>query len=221
MIISKNIKFFIVLIWLFWGSVEPAFSGSTKFVSNYDFLQQTTSEAFKQLFESLELNTAGKFTVTAHPADANQAWFINNCVYRVLKEFGFIDIYFDSCGIKNKSEGTVYHLFYKIIELKLDYEPESGWSFKTNKMLSRSAKTQFFVQISDCRSRKLLWSGEIRNEKTDSVSLQQARKFQSSALPVPNPKIPAYGLVKRFIEPVLAISVSGAIIYLFYVLRSQ
>lgn len=214
-------KYWIVLgCMLFWGS-GPSLSNSTRYVSNFDFLKKTACETFRELFQSIELNREAKFKIKNHQADNEQAWFVDGCIFETLKGLGAIDIYIDSGESEVEGGEHVFNIFYHIIELSLDLQPTSGWSFREVKTLNRTAKAHFHVQISAGNYGKLIWNQAIKREDHDQIPTRVAKESQSTAMPVTIAMAPSTSLIKRFIEPVVVVGISGAIIYSFYALRSK
>lgn len=214
-------KILVVLGAIFFLGIGSGFPNSTKYISNYDFLKKTTCETFRPLFKALGFNTHHTIIIKHHPADSLQVWFVDGCLIETLQEAGFNNIFIDPAKVKKNNKENVYKVFYKIIELSLNYRSKSNWSFTEAKMLNRTVVTHFQIQIFENDKGKLIWSNELRQEARDQIPTWVAKEFQSNALPIAIPRVPSTSLLKRFIEPALVLSISGGIIYSFYALRSN
>jgi hypothetical protein len=106
-------------------------------------------------------------------------------------------------------------LFYRIIELKLDYPKVKRKSFLGEKLVTRRASINLSFRLEDKATGKVLWSKRGKEEKSDVVKKMMIKSLDNESYPFLSPSLSSDSQGK-YLEPALVAAVVGGLIYLFF-----
>lgn len=109
-------------------------------------------------------------------------------------------------------------LFYRIIEMSLDYPKIERKGFFGKRLVTRKASLNLSFRLEDNASGKVLWSKRGKDEKSDLIKKGMAGSLNNEIYPFLSPSLPE-DTQSRFIEPALVVAVVGGLIYLFFANR--
>lgn len=109
-------------------------------------------------------------------------------------------------------------LFYRIIELKLDYPKVKRKSFLGAKLVTREVSINLSFRLEDKITRKVLWDKRGKEKKSDLVKKSMIKSLNNHSYPFLSPSLSSDSQSK-YLEPALLAAVVGGLVYLFFANR--
>jgi hypothetical protein len=109
-------------------------------------------------------------------------------------------------------------LFYRIIEMSLDYPEIKRKSFLGGRMLVRRSRLNLSFRLEDEATGQVLWTRRGQQERSDLINRSMAKSLNNRSYPFLSPPLPD-DTHSRFLEPALVAVVVGGLIYLFFANR--
>lgn len=109
-------------------------------------------------------------------------------------------------------------LFYRIIEMSLDYPKIKRKGFLGKRIVTRKARLNLSFRLEDKVTGKVLWTKRGKEERSDLIKKNRIKSVNNQSYPFLSPSLPADSQ-SRFIEPALVVAVVGGLIYLFFANR--
>ncbi len=109
-------------------------------------------------------------------------------------------------------------LFYRIIDLKLDYPKTQRRGIWGRRSVTRRAWMVLSFREEDQTTGKVLWSHRGEQEKTDIIQPSWIKSLSNQSYPFLCPSFSSDPL-SRYVEPVLVTTIIGGLVYLFFANR--
>ncbi len=109
-------------------------------------------------------------------------------------------------------------LFYRIIEMSLDYPKVKRKGFFGASLVTRKAWLNLSFRLEDKFTGKVLWTKRGKEERSDLIKKSKIKSVKNESYPFLNPSLPG-DPQSRFFEPALVVAVVGGLIYLFFANR--
>lgn len=186
--------------------------------SNFEIFNELSAQCVQEVLDGNLAREVKKVLLQKIDTADSLNWFIENTLFNLLKQHGVDSIQY---GEAASGFGQTVLVRYKIVNLSLSYENENRWRLFNRTHNARHFKLQFFLQLINPQQGTVLWSGVLAREFRDQVPPNQIAGIESSAIPFTQARYPNRSIYARFVEPVLILSTTGTIIYLFYAFRSQ
>ncbi len=166
----------------------------------------------QKIFERLPLGTNSSILIRSPmSADPGGRWLVEHGLVKNLYQHGISNIYLE------RSDSTVcWILDYQILGLNVSY----GRSEQKNS-IERALGLKLAVRALDGRSGRLLWLDEYQEEFHDKVPIQGVTQLEDQGFAFTHGQLPRAHSVKSYIEPVVVMMSTAAVIYLFFRLRSK
>ena len=183
--------------------------------SNEEFLRGTLRSLFEQTFKDFpEANSKFVFLKTEEDNPAN--WLLEDELVSYLLSLNY-QISLGSPD-SNYTLPESNSLFYRIIELKLDYPKVKRKSFLGEKLVTRRATLNLAFRLENKATGKVLWSKRGQEEKSDVVKKSMIKSLNNDSYPFLSPSLSSDSQSK-YLEPALVAAVVGGLIYLFFANR--
>lgn len=111
-----------------------------------------------------------------------------------------------------------WSLFYRIIEMSLNYPKIERKGFLGKRMVTRKAGLNFSFRLEDNATGKVLWTKRGKEERSDMIKKSLVKSVNNQSYPLLSPSLPD-DPQSRFLEPALVVAVVGGLIYLFFANR--
>jgi hypothetical protein len=109
-------------------------------------------------------------------------------------------------------------LFYRIIDLKLDYPQTYRKGFLKEKLVTRRAVANLSFREENPTTGKVVWLKRGRLERTDVVRKSAIKSLNNQSYPFLSPSLSGDPM-NKYLEPALLTAVVGGVIYLFFANR--
>lgn len=186
--------------------------------TNFEIFNELSTQCVQEVLDGNLAREVKKVLLQKIDAGDSLNWFIENTLFNLLKQHGVDSIRYGEAASGLRQTVLIR---YKIVNLSLAYENENRWRLFNRTHTTRHFKLQFFLQLINPQQGTVLWSGVLAREFRDQVPPNQIAGIESSAIPFTQARFPDRSIYTRFVEPVLILSTTGTIIYLFYAFRSQ
>jgi len=89
-----------------------------------------------------------------------------------------------------------------------------------NKKVSRRVFGLIVGEVTAAGSGAIVWSGRESSDWTDTVSVDEIPKIETSALPITHAELPAEDSIDRYVEPLIIIGATAVAVWLLFSVRS-
>jgi len=209
--ILKRVLIFLFLILFFSPSAFPQ-----EVKNNETFLRDAIKEFLKESFADFPAVTSQNIFIekeAQHPA----GWLLEEELSSFLISSGYsvsLSRNFDSVSVDPESR----NLFYRIIDLKLEYPEIKSRGFLKEKSVTRKAHLNLSFQLTEGNRGKIIWNKRGVKEYSDVIKKGMFKKLNNPAYPFLSPSLPESSLSK-YLEPALVTAVVGGLVYLFFANR--
>ena len=211
-------------IWIFLFSIlvplPLAFAQEVK--NNETFLRDAIREYLKQSFSDFPSSTSQTIFLaneSEHPA----GWLLEQELSSFLISSHFsVALATSTIETRNSDPRSVAsedrNLFYRIIDLKLEYPEIKSKGFLKEKLVTRKACLNLSFQLTERKGGKIIWAKRETKEYSDVIRKGTVKKLHNPAYPFLSPSVPESSLSK-YLEPALVTAVVGGLVYLFFANR--
>lgn len=195
-------------------------------LTNLELFADITDSLLKSVTEEVALKLRKQVVLTSLAHNRDIDWFIENRLTAALKQED-IETFFlktdvaDSVRRKVQQEPASF-FEYKALNFGIKYSKNGNRKKNDSESVHRKAVVHFFLRVVQRPSGEILWSGELKGSKGDGILSEDLEVFE-------NPNISfTRGTFSRdadssgkLIQTLLISGATGAIVYLFYTLRSR
>ena len=196
-------------------------SREDKIEDNLTVLSALAQQVAEDIVNHLLLNKTIKVFIDNIPPTDESSWLLETKLLPLIiaediavSSSSFSD---DSLIAQKNSNGFV--LEYKITKIGIEYDYINRGLFRENKV-QRIAVLSVFVKLSK-ENGSIILSEVLEKNSTDTFFSSQLKQVNNPDFSFTFSEPPASFGVKKLIEPLIAIGVTGTIIYLFYSFRSK
>jgi hypothetical protein len=183
--------------------------------SNEEFLRRSARSLFERTFGDFPEAGSGLLLLQAereHPAN----WILEDELVSYL-----LSMKYQVALHSGEDEGNLTEsksLFYRIIEMRLDYPKVKRMGFLGRRMVSREAHLNLSLRLEDAATGKVLWTKREQEQSSDLVKRSVVTSLNNESYPFLSPSLPD-DAQSRFFEPALVAVVVGGLVYLFFASR--
>jgi hypothetical protein len=215
----KNLLLYLV-IWMVAG-IAPLSTAQDKITlqenppTNEEFLRQTLRSLFAETFTDFPESTVDMLRLKAEE-DRPENWLVENELIDYLISLNHqvgLSIT-DSASDLPESKS----LFYRIIDLKLDYPETHRKGFLKEKLVTRRAVANLSFREENPVTGRVIWLKRGKLEKTDVVRKSAIKSLNNQSYPFLCPALSGDPM-NKYLEPALLTAVVGGVIYLFFANR--
>lgn len=183
--------------------------------SNEEFLRQSVRSLFERTFDDFPDAGSNLLLLQAereHPGN----WLLEDELLSYLLSMKYQVALRSSETDGNSGESK--SLFYRIIEMRLDYPEAKRKGFLGGRMVSRRSHLNLSFRLEEETSGKVLWTSRGQEERSGLLKRSAVRSLSNESYPMLSPSLPD-DPQSRFLEPALVAVVVGGLIYLFFASR--
>jgi len=178
---------------------------------NLSIFNNMTSTVTKKIVNQLSPDSSAAIFIRSQSQNQAGNWLIENWLVKSLYQRGLSKIYLE----KPNSDSALV-IQFKIDTLGVEYLP-----ITTKNLVERRFKLNLTVRALEAASGFVRLFQQISEAYTDSVKIVAVKRLENSDYPFTQSQLPVQQGLKKFIEPVIVMSTTAAIIYLFFRLRSN
>jgi hypothetical protein len=183
--------------------------------TNEEFLRGSIRSLLAQAFDDFPKASSRFILLKAdleHPAN----WLLEDELLSYLISLKY------QVGLRSNERGEEstesWSLFYRIIELSLDYPEIKRKGFFGKRFVTRRATLNFSFRLEDNETGKVLWSKRDKDQRSDLITRSMVKSLSNESYPILSPSLPQDSQ-SSLIEPALVVAVVGGLIYLFFANR--
>ncbi len=182
--------------------------------------KQTNVEVMQSLIESISdkvlINSniqSSESIFVRYPA-LDDAWIAKTVITPKLKSAGYSVFDYDTNNNK---------ILYDVNELILDVQYINIFrnGLFGEKRVTRSISVNLAIEVKNCSTHEILFSGLLSDEMSDTVSVNEIENLELSSAKRTRGDIPNNDILDNIIEPFVIIGVVGVSVYLFYHIRTK
>jgi hypothetical protein len=183
--------------------------------NNEVFLRGALRSLIEETFSDYPKNTSD-FVILKAEEDRPENWLLEDELLTYLLSLNLqVGL---STADSNRYLPESKLLFYRIIDLKLDYPQTQRKGIWGRRSVTRRAWMVLSFREEDRITGKVLWSRRGQSEKTDMVQRSLIPSLSNPSYPFLCPSVSRDPL-SRYVEPVLLTTIVGGLVYLFFANR--
>ena len=203
-----------LVIWAPGGSAQIDEPVEENPPSNEEFLRQSMRSLFERTFDGFPDANSNLLLVQAereHPGN----WLLEDELVSYLLSMNYqVALRSSETGANSRESNS---LFYRIIQMRLDYPKAKRKGFLGARMVSRRSYLNLSFRLEEATG-KVLWTKREQKESSDLVKRSTVESLNNESYSILNPSLPDDSQ-SRFLEPALVAVVVGGLIYLFFASR--
>ncbi|HEX7401542.1 MAG TPA: hypothetical protein VF369_05125 [candidate division Zixibacteria bacterium] len=183
--------------------------------TNEEFLREILRSLFAETFTDFP-KLPSDLVVLKAEEDRPENWLLEDELLTYLLSLNY------QVGLKaadtNSGLPESKSLFYRIIDLKLDYPETFRKGFLKEKLVTRRAVVNLSLREENPATGKVIWLKRGELEKTDVVRKSMIKSLSNHSYPFLSPSLSGDPM-NKYLEPALLTAVVGGVIYLFFANR--
>ena len=183
--------------------------------SNEEFLRESVRSLLGRTFDDFPPAFSKPLLLKAeenHPAN----WLLQDELVSYLLSLNYQVVLHATEPDENLLES--WALFYRIIEMSLDYPKTKRKGFFGTRLVTRKTSLNLSFRLEDNATGKVLWTKRGKEERTDLIKKSRIKSVNNQSYSFLSPSLPD-DPQSKFIEPALVVAVVGGLIYLFFANR--
>jgi len=212
-IISRLLIFFFLS-----SSSSQVVLGQTekKAKTNEVFLRESIQQVLKQAFTDFPKGRPQ--LVFIRPESENPAnWLLEEELSSHLSAEGF-SVALPRQEIKSVGFEDCWDLFYRIIELRLEYPRVKSKKLFGKKWVTRQTDLNLSFRLTEKSTAKILWTKRKNHTRSDLIPKKMLPGIRSKQYTFLSPELPETA-TSKYLEPALVTAVVGGLVYLFFASR--
>jgi len=183
--------------------------------SNEEFLRESLRSLLGRTFDDFP-QAGSKLLLLKAEEDHPANWLLEDELVSYLLSSNYKVALHSTEPNNNLSESQ--SLFYRIIEMSLNYPKVKRKGFLGARLVTRKALLNLSFRLEDNATGKVLWTKRGKEERSDLIKKSMIKSVNNQSYPFLSPSLPD-DPQSRFIEPTLVVAVVGGLIYLFFANR--
>jgi len=183
--------------------------------NNEVFLRGALRSLIEETFSDYPKNTSD-FVILKAEEDRAENWLLEDELLTYLMSLKFQVGLSTADSNRHLPESNL--IFYRIIDLKLDYPKTHRTGIWGRRSVTRRAGMVLSFRKEDRTTGKVLWSRRGQSEKTDMVQRSLIPSLSNPSYPFLCPSLSREPL-SRYVEPALVTTIVGGLVYLFFANR--
>lgn len=159
-------------------------------------------------------NIPAKESISVRYPAVDDAWIAKTVITPKLKSAGYKVFDYDSINDK---------LLFDVNDLTLGVQYTNMFrdGFFGEKRVTRSISVNLAVEVKDCLTNEIFFSGLLNEELSDTVSVDEIENLESASAKRTRADIPNNDILDHIVEPIVIIGAVGVSVYLFYYIRTK
>ena len=180
-------------------------------IDNLTILTNMASKAAQKIIDRISPDSSASIFVRSQSQHQTGRWLIENGLVKNLYQRGIPKIYLES----QDSTNTIVTEF-QILNLGVKYLPT-----KKKDLIERQFQIRLIVRVCEGLSGLVKFVDEFNEAYTDSVHVTDVTQIENENYSFTQANLPEKKGVKKYIEPLIVMTTTAGIIYLFFILRSN
>lgn len=143
-------------------------------------------------------------------------WIVEEAISSSLKNAGYRVFRASGDSILNN---IVFNINNS--ELNVQYDNMFRDGLFGIKKINRTIKTRLSLQVIDQKSNEVLLSDSFNEQSRDTINADEVNNVELASAPSTHAEIPGEAVIDRLVEPFIIIGATGAVVYLFFYVRSK
>lgn len=190
---------------------------------NLAVFRNLAQEVAEETLSRCDLAGEDVLTISAIPPVHEANWVLENALVEAVTSRGMTAQTpgpSDMGITRDPAHGVnTTHLFYRIIRAGVSYDRLSRGLFRKDR-LERLVFIDAYLKVVATNG-TILYSGDSKREWRDVMHMSEKSKLENPSFSFTSSEAPSARGLKRYVEPVLIVGVTGAIVYLFYAYRGE
>lgn len=180
-------------------------------VDNLTIFNSMASTVVQKVIDKLSPDSSASILIHSQSQQHIGNWWLENWFVKVLSQKGLSKIH-----INEMESNTMLVLQFKILDLKVAYIPTDK-----KKMIERKFNLSLSVRAFDGSSGLIRFMDKISEQYADSIQIKDVSRLENRDYHFTQASLPEEKGIKKFIEPLIVMSTTAGIVYLFFRLRSN
>jgi hypothetical protein len=191
---------------------------------NLDILKSLTREIIIESIEDAGIDHDRWIYIQRLDSLSATNWFVEGMLQDTFRELGYDSLamahpvakhtYIDRLALRDP-----VILRFRTVDLAVEYNAER--SFWGNADIQRKVYAELRLSMHEYSSGSLLCSGTRRKVADDTLRRGYIDNIENDNIAFTRGTLPETSIIRRVIEPVFIIGLTGTVVYLFYSLRSN
>lgn len=180
-------------------------------VDNLTILEKLASSMVNKVIDQLSPDSTASLSVQSKGQNQEGNWLIENMFAKNLIRRGVSDLY-----INQQNIDTDLVIEFNLLDLGVRYS-----SIQKNKLVQRNFKVGLSIRALDGSSGLVKFVDELHDQYADSVEVKNIKNLENRDFSFTQASVPQKEGFKKYIEPLIVITTTAGVVYLFYRLRSN
>lgn len=180
-------------------------------VDNLTILNRLASNVVNTIVDQLAPDSSVSYIIRSQNQSGASNWWLENWFVKGLSQRGVSRIYLNQSVSTNELV-----IEFKILSLGVKYIPTSE-----NDLLKREFNLRFDIRAFEGTSGLVKLVNEFTRQFEDSITVDELSELEHKDFPFTQAKLPPKKSYHRYVEPLIVLTTTSAIIYLFFRLRSK
>ncbi len=210
------LKLWAALFVLFSLSQVSSGVAQTEIKTNEIFLRESIQGLLKQAFADFP-GDVSRFIFIHSDSDNSAGWMVEEELTSYLTTKGF-GVALSMPELESRNSENCRDLFYRIIELRLEYPQMKRKSLFGKKSVTRESVLSLSLRLTEKSSGEILWTKRRNHTTADEIPKKMVSSLENQEYPFLSPRLPE-STGGKYIEPALVAAVVGGLVYLFFASR--
>ncbi len=180
-------------------------------VDNLTILNNMASTVVQKVIDKLSPDSSASVLIHSQSLQHIGNWWLENWFVKNLSQQGLSKIY-----INQMDSSTMLVVEFQILDLGVKY-----LSTDKKKLVERRFNLSLAVRTFERSSGLIRFVDKIREEYADSIQIKDVSRLENRDYDFTQANLPEKKGLKKLIEPLIVITTTAGIIYLFFCLRSN
>lgn len=186
---------------------------NSEILSNLHVINALIASGLAEVFKAPVPDSTDELVILEPLPRTGNEWLIEQQLAQLTaSKPGLSMVYRDRYQQQGAQRALVFE--FKVIDIKVSYHPDSG------SKLTRFIQAVWFMKLQTATG-AVLFLDTMTKSYEDQIDRNDVAQVENSNLSVTQGQLPAAGTFAKYVEPVVVSFVSGLIIYLFFIMRSN
>lgn len=193
--------------------IGPLFlmQGDQKPVDNLTVLDRLASTVVQAIIDQISPDSSTSFIIRSQNQQETRNWWLENWFVKDLNQRGISQIY-----IKQQATSNELIIEYQILSLGVQYFPTSE-----SDLLQRKFLLNLTIRALEGSTGLVKLFDEFTEQYVDTVMVSHIKELEHKDFSFTQATIQEKRGFKRYIEPLIVMTTSAGVVYLFFRLRSK
>jgi hypothetical protein len=214
--VRLGLKLLAVFLLSIFSSQVVLGQAETENKTNELFLRESIQEYLKQTLTDFPKESP-RFIFIHSEAEHPASWLLEEELTSYLSSKGF-SVALPQNEFKSENFEKFWKLFYRIIELRLEYTKTKSKSFLGKKFVTRQSNLNLSFRLMEKDTGKVIWTNRKNYTRSDVIPKKTIPIVRNENYSFLSPNLPK-STTSKYIEPALVAAVVGGLVYLFFASR--